>query len=151
MENESGAQQPDPLAMIAEARAAAADRLVTPWWYHPVLGLLVAGYVVAFSLGDTLVRSIALLVFLAGVTGLVRAYRRLTGVWLAGHEAGRASRWAYAMGATIGVLMVVSLVIAWTTSLTWPTWVIAAVVGVAMVVLGRRFDVALRAQLRAGV
>src|SRR5690606_33731028 len=149
MEN-NDVQQPDPLTMIGEARTAAAERLVTPWWYHPILGLLLAGHLVAFSFGDTLVRSVATLLFLAGIALLVQTYRRLTGVWISGFEAGRASRWAYAMGALVGVLMVASLVIVWTTSLAWPTWVMAAVVGVAVVVRGRRFDVALRAQLRAG-
>ena len=150
MESDAALPPQDQLAMIAEARAAAADRLVTPWWYHPILGFLLAGYVVALSLGDTVVKVVALPVFLGGLGLLVHAYRRLTGVWISGFEAGPAGRWAYAMGGAIAVAMVGSLAISWTTSLAWPTWVLAGLLFAAVIVVGRRFDVALRAQLRAG-
>ena len=33
------------LDLVAASRAALADRLVTPWWYHPALGVLVGGLV----------------------------------------------------------------------------------------------------------
>lgn len=149
MENEN-ASTSEALTAIARARAAAADRLVTPWWYHPILGALLAGQLVAFSFGGTLVRLAGLAVLLAGIAVLVRAYTRLTGVWISGYDAGPASRWAYAMGAVTAVCFVISFLVARTTSLVWPTWCLAAVVLLGVVVLGHRFDAALRAQLRAG-
>lgn len=150
MESENEDQASDALTVIGEARAAAADRLVTPWWYHPILGFLVSAYVIGFSLGNTLVRAVSLVLFLGGCLLLVRAYRRLTGVWISGFDAGPASRWAWILGGATATAMLGSLIIAWTTSLVWPTWCIAVAAGVGVVIVGRRFDVALRAQLRAG-
>lgn len=145
MENENV----DQLAVIAEARAALADRLTTPWWYHPALGLLMAGYVLAISFASTAVRTAAGVLFLAGGWGLVSVYRRLTGVWVSGFDAGRASRWAKATGALVGSVLAAAWAVAYWTELTWPAWCLAAVAFVGAVVLGRRFDTALRAQLRA--
>jgi hypothetical protein len=146
MENE-GAEQ---LAIIAETRAAVADRLITPWWYHPALGLMLAGYTVGLSLGGTAVRFAAVALFLAGCGVLVTVYRRRTGVWISGFDAGRASRWAKALGALAGVALAASWSIAYWTDLTWPVWCLAAVAFAGAVLLGRRFDTALREQLRAG-
>ncbi|MBT0771957.1 hypothetical protein KIH74_23650 [Kineosporia sp. J2-2] len=140
----------DELTIIAEMRAAAADRLVTPWWYHPVLGALLGVYLVAFSLGGTVVRLVALVLFGAACAALVDVYRRSTGVWVNGLDAGPAGRWAKGLGLAVLVLMVVSGSLAYWTGLVWPVLGIAVVVFALTVVLGRRFDEALRAQLRAG-
>ena len=145
MENESS----EHLSIVADARSAVADRLITPWWYHPILGALCASYLVALSLGSSGVRLVGIMVFGLGCGLLVRAYRDLTGVWVSGTDAGPAARWSLAL---VGVL-VVALLTSWSTAywadLAWPTWVLAVVVFVATVVLGRRFDSALRAHLRA--
>jgi hypothetical protein len=140
----------DPLAMITEARATVADRLTTPWWYHPILGLLLASYVVAVGLGSTLVKALAVVLLIAACGALASTYRRLTGVWISGFEAGRAGRWAKALGGLVGAVTVVAWIVASWTELSWPAWGLAAVAFVSTVVLGRRFDTALRAQLRAG-
>jgi hypothetical protein len=137
------------LAAINHARAAVADRLVTPWWYHPALGVLLSGYVVGVSFGSTGIKLASGVLFAAAVLALGNVYRRRTGVWVSGFDAGRASRWAIALGALIGVVVLT----AWaTTSYTdhrWPVWVLAVAGFVGTVVIGRRFDSALRAQLRA--
>ncbi|MEU4690099.1 hypothetical protein [Actinoplanes sp. NPDC023714] len=146
MENDAAAQ----LAAITDARAAVADRLVTPWWYHPVLGLAAAGYVVGYSFGGTVVRLVTVVLFVGVAFALVSAYKRKTGVWVSGLNAGRASRWAIAMGVVLGVVAVAGLVVGMYTDLRWPVWCLAGVTFVATVLLGRRFDAALRAQLRAG-
>ena len=140
----------DPMTVIAEARAAVADRLVTPWWYHPILGLLLAGYVVGLSFGGTLFRAITVVVFVLACFALMQAYRRLTGVWISGFEAGRASRWAQALSALAVVTLGAGWGIAYVSDLAWPVWVLAAVAFIGTIVLGRQFDIALRAQLRAG-
>jgi hypothetical protein len=144
MENDPAAQ----LALVADARRNLADRLITPWWYHPALGAMLALYVVAFAFGSTIVRAATLVLFLAGCALLARAYRRLTGVWVSGFDAGPARRWAYALGGTIAALMLGGWLIAWLTDLVWPVWLAAAVLWVATVLLGRRFDAVLRADLR---
>lgn len=144
MENEYATQ----LEMIADARRTLADRLVTPSWYHPVLGAMLAAYVVVVALGTTALRLAAVPVFVAGCVLLAKAYQRLTGVWVSGDSAGPARPWAYALGGVAGVLLLGSLAITWLTRLRWPVWLAAVVVFVATIVLGRRFDTALRAHLR---
>ncbi|RSM58373.1 hypothetical protein DMB66_29310 [Actinoplanes sp. ATCC 53533] len=139
------------LAIIAAARAAVADRLITPMWYHPIFGLLLAGYVLGVSLGDTTARLITSLLFAGGCLALASAYRRLTGVWISGFEAGPASRWAVALGVLLGALVAAGWAITYWTGLSWPAWCLAAVAFAAGNVLGRKFDTALRAQLRAGL
>ena len=147
MENQPAEQ----LALIAAARAAVADRLTTPWWYHPILGLLLAGYLVTLSLGGTVVRAVAVVLFVVALGVLASTYRRLTGVWVSGFDAGGASRWAKALGVLAALAIATSWSVVYWTELTWPVWCLAAVMFVSTVVLGRRFDTALRAELRAGV
>ena len=146
MENDAA----DQLAAIARARTAAADLLVTPWWYHPLLGLAVAGFVLGYGLGNTVVRLTTAVFFVLACVGLSRAYRRLTGVWISGLEAGPAGRWAKAAGALIGIIGITAWSVGAYTGARWAVYGLAAVALVATVVLGRRFDAALRAQLRAG-
>ncbi|MGA5301762.1 hypothetical protein ACPCHT_17670 [Nucisporomicrobium flavum] len=137
------------LAAIADARAAVADRLVTPWWYHPALGLLVGAYVVAFGIGNSAARLAAGVCFAGGCVLLVKAYKRQTGVWVSGLDAGRASRWAIAMGAMLGVIALAAVAIGRYSDLRWPVWALAIAGFAGTVLLGRQFDRALRAQLRA--
>ena len=143
-------QYTEQLAVIADTRAAVADRLITPWWYHPILGLLLAGYVVAISLGSTVVKAVAVVLFVVACGALARTYRRLTGVWISGFEAGRAGRWAKGLGGLVAVVTLTAWATAYWANLTWPVWCLAVAAFVGTVVLGRRFDTALRAQLRAG-
>ncbi|WP_033338749.1 hypothetical protein [Catenuloplanes japonicus] len=146
MENDAAAQ----LAAINDTRSAVADRLITPWWYHPALGTALAVYVVGLSLGNTAVRLATVAVFVAFCVVLTRTYRRMTGVWVSGADAkGVAGRWATAMGAMVGVIAIAGWLIGAYTDLDWPVWCLAVVVLAGTIVLGRRFDAALRAQLRA--
>ncbi|MDF1703848.1 MAG: hypothetical protein P1U38_03675 [Aeromicrobium sp.] len=136
------------LEVVAAARCAAADRLVTPWWYHPVLGALFAGYAVSIALGDTWVLLGGIVVFFAGLALLVSAYRRKTGIWLSGHQNGPASRWAGAMG-VVGALGIVGAILLSYTGVSdaW-VWAVAVAMGVAIVPIGRTYDRVLRADLR---
>jgi putative Mn2+ efflux pump MntP len=146
MENDAAAQ----LAAIADARSAVADRLITPWWYHPALGLALAAYVIGLSYGNTLTRIGVVLLFLGFCAILAHVYRRMTGVWVSGLSAGRASRWATALGTLLAVIVGAGMLIGTFTDARRPVWALAALGFIATVVLGRRFDAALRAQLRAG-
>ncbi|PZE82166.1 hypothetical protein [Curtobacterium sp. MCBD17_032] len=151
MENESDLDRARAaLAAVDATRASVADRLVTPWWYHPTLGLLVAAYLVGYAVGDTIVRMTVLVAFFVGIGVLTTVYRRRTGVWVSGHRAGAATRWAVAMGVAAVVLVLTALGVHAATDLLWPVWVCAAIVFVVIVVLGRRFDARLRSELRNG-
>ena len=135
---------------IADAQDAAATRLTTPIWYHPILGLLAASYLIAFALGSTKVHSVALIMFLAGIAALIQAYRRSTGMWISGFGAGKASRWAYALSALFVASFATAKISYEVADLQWPTWVAAAAVVVGTIVLGHLFDNAVRKQIRQG-
>jgi hypothetical protein len=138
------------LAAVRTGRSAAADRLVTPWWYHPILGLLVAGLLVAYGIGSRWVVGATLVVFFGGVAALVTAYRSRTGVWVSGFSAGGASRWAYALGGLILACFAGALVARYVHHTDWAAWAAAVVAVVGTVLIGRRFDVALRERIRRG-
>ncbi|MCZ2858343.1 hypothetical protein [Blastococcus sp. VKM Ac-2987] len=88
------------LAALRADRAALADRIVQPWWWDVALGLLLAGFIGSYSSHSIWVIAAALVLFLAGVRGLVAVYRRITGVWWDASRVGpvqgrvqRALRW----------------------------------------------------------
>lgn len=136
------------LAAIAEARRAAADRLVTPWWYHPAMGVLFAIYTVAVALGETLVMLGGILIFFGGLWLLMNAYRRTTGVWMWGYQESAATPLAYAMGAIAGVGVAGALILSSLDVADGWVYAIAVGLGVMLVVVGRRYDQVLRADLR---
>src|SRR5829696_5221844 len=76
------------LAALDADRAALAERVVQPWWYDALLGLLVAGLVSSYSAHNNWVVLGVLVVFLAGLRGLMAVYRRITGVWVNGLRPG---------------------------------------------------------------
>lgn len=144
----------DPLTALQDvddSRAAIAERLVTPWWYHPCLGLVLAALVVAVgarlpapaTLGIEAVAVVAL-----GV--LVSSYKRLTGLWVSLQSAGPRARRAWAVYA---IPTVVCVLAAAALSPWLPLWVLgllAGVVLVATVVCGRHMDDVLREEIRSG-
>ena len=69
------------LSALGADQAALADRIVQPWWYDVGLGLLLFGFLGSYSSHNAWVIAGALVLCLAGVGGLVTAYRRITGVW----------------------------------------------------------------------
>lgn len=148
MENDSVRDAQEALNVIESSRAKVADRLVTPWWYHPVLGLLAGAFVVAYTIGGLAVMMSAAVVFFLGIGLLMGAYKDKTGVWINGLKAGRASWWTL----PLVVIMIVCLGGAYyfhhVQVVDWPAWAAGIVVFVAVNVCGRRFDVALRSQLR---
>jgi hypothetical protein len=133
------------LDLVDRARSDLADRLVTPWWYHPALGLIEAAFVVSFAM-PTLWRLVLVVVAIAALGGLTRAYSRLTGLAVFG-----GSYWTMARGWIIALLSVI--VVALGLSLLGGSVLVslaaAALAFVATVVCGRRADMAIRARLRA--
>ena len=148
MENQSAREAQEALTAIASARSNAAQRLTSPWWYHPVLGLLAAVFVVTYTTGGTVAIIAVTVVYFLGLGVLMGAYKKKTGMWINGLTAGKASWWTL----PLIVVMVGGLAGAYyfhaEKGLDWPAWVAGIVVFVAVNVFGRGFDVALRKQLR---
>ncbi|MGY1717919.1 hypothetical protein ACI8AG_02575 [Blastococcus sp. SYSU DS0552] len=71
----------DQLAALQADRAALAARITQPWWWDVALGLLFAGFISSYSFRSIWVIVAALVLYLAGVRGLIAVYRRITGVW----------------------------------------------------------------------
>ncbi len=138
------------LAAVVAQREDLATRLVTPWWYHPALGLLEAVLVLCMASGSTLLMFGGLAVFGAGAGLLVLSYQRLTGLWVSGFRRGPAGRIAGALGALVGASLLAAAFAAQAEAPFWVAVLAAGVVFVGTIVLGRAFDRALRAELRNG-
>jgi hypothetical protein len=95
------------LAALGKDRAALADRVVQPWWYDALLGLLVAGFLSSYSTRNAWVISGALVLLLIGVRGLMALYRRITGIWVNGLRPGPTQRavkvWFLVYAVVVGV------------------------------------------------
>lgn len=134
------------LDLVDQARADLADRLVTPRWYHPILGLVEAAFVVSLDLPSPW-RFVLLVLGLAGLGALVRAYSRVTGLGAGGDYVKWAVGWVVGLVALVLAAMAAVLL----TDQLWVTIAAAVGVFVATIVLGRRADATVRARLRAGV
>lgn len=149
---ESNYSASDALRDVATSRRTSAARVVTPWWYHPALGAAEAAIIVGLAVLPRSVWTWVLFVLAFAVIGaIVTAYRTMTGVWVAPENAGRRSRplWV-ASGVAITACLVLAAVAGLLGWPTWVGWVDALVAFVAVVVLGRAFDNALRADIAAG-
>ncbi|WP_144009136.1 hypothetical protein [Enemella evansiae] len=138
---------------ITASRQAVADRLITPRWYHPVLALGIAGFILGVGLLPVpwSVLPSLLLAILCG--WLIGAYSRLTGIWVRptmGQWSGR----LWIMHSVILVACVLPAILALSRLVQPPIWLLiaAAVVAAgATMIIGPRIDAAMRAELRAGV
>ncbi|MDV8001185.1 hypothetical protein [Rhodococcus sp. IEGM 1408] len=143
------------LADVDAARQSVADRLITPWWYHPALGTILAAIMLVSALDlHNFVRLPVALVGAVGIGLLVGAYQRMTGLWVDLRNLGPTSRkWWLAYAVIVAVSAGASLVptfregpLPW-----WLAVLLAAVALVATIVLGRGVDGALREEIRSGV
>lgn len=149
MESQPEALDPQQaLALVSSSRAEIADRLVTPWWYHPVLGLLVGGLIAAQAL-PVFATLVVLPVYGLGVGLLVAAYRRTTGLWISGFHPAAPKRPVWLLMGAVGGLFLAAAVLQRGFGLTAAPVVAGVLVVPVVVVVGRRFDEALRAALRA--
>lgn len=144
----------DALADVAASRNSVADRLVTPWWYHPILGLCLAAIVLVNALDlHNVVKLVVALTAAVSMGILVGAYQRLTGLWVDTRNLGPTSRrWWLAYVVVIFVVVGVPFLPAFTDQ-PLPTWLaiaFTAVAFIATVVLGRRIDSAMREEIRTG-
>jgi hypothetical protein len=140
----------------AEARAALADlravdaglaeRVVTPAWYHPTLGAIVAAIVCTQAIGSP-VRLVFLPMALFALPLLVVVYRRRYGVWVSGPAGPQSRRLQQVLLAVLLVVFGCALLIGLTP--VDYSWVLlpAVIAFVAPIVLGRRYDDAMRREL----
>jgi|SRR3954451_21178831 hypothetical protein len=133
-------------------RERLADRVVPPWWYDPALGVVVFLLVSALSLRDAGWWYFATLaVGIAGLGALVRAYRRITGIWVSGFRKGATRRaihvWLVAYAVVVGAAAVAEFVL----GLRGAMVVAGAVLGVTLTFLGRWWTRLYVAELRGGL
>lgn len=69
------------LAQVESGRSAAGRRVVTPWWFHPLLGAAFAAMLASLSLRGP-VAVVVLVLSLAAQVALYVVYRRVTGLWV---------------------------------------------------------------------
>jgi hypothetical protein len=140
-------EQLDPeaaLAAIARQRQDAAERLVTPWWYHPALGVLIGGLIAVQGTHSTVLKSVVPIAAMAGVGVLVAAYKRRTGLWVSGHRRGAPGRWTAAL--VVGYLAAFAVAAGFgSLAASIPA---AVFVALFTIVVGRGFDEALRREIR---
>lgn len=143
------------LSDVDSARQSLADRLITPWWYHPSLGVIIGAIVLTAAL-DTpnLVRLPVALAAAVGIGLLVGAYQRLIGLWVDMRNLGPTSRKWWLVYAVVVVIVVGLSLVPTATGDALPWWVatlLAVTAVVNTVALGRRIDSAMREEIRTGV
>jgi hypothetical protein len=137
----------DALAAVNAGRTAVADRLVTPWWYHPILGVLLGGMVAASALQSSVAGGVAWALCGGGLAVLAGTYRRMTGVGLDSWHGLPPNRWYLATVAVFFGALALGLALdelGW----WWGTLLAGALVVPAVVVLGRKGDELMRDRLR---
>ena len=143
MESNRPAEAAQSLDQVDRARAALAGRAVTPWWYHPALAVLVAQHVLVQGADDRDWTLPSALLLVGGAVVLVAACRRTIGLSPA-TPTGPRSRNLLAFRVMVAVACI------WAAALTHDLRVAAAgtlVAFIASIALGRRYDIALRADL----
>lgn len=131
------------LAALDADRQALADRVLQPWWYDVLLGLLLFGFLASYAFDSLWVTFGAIVLFGAGIAALVAAYRRLTGVWV---TAGGPVMWVW--GALVLLVLVPAFVLAEVFDQHWVMIVAGAVLGISVAVLSRLWGRAYVAKLR---
>ena len=130
------------LAFLDDDGARLAERVVTPWWYHPIVAAIVISQALPGAWGITL-----LPLAIIAIPLLMLAYKKHSGVATT-QPAGPRSRRLMLMLLVIVVLALVStLVVKLTDSSPWWALIPAAIAAVATVLLGRRYDAVLRQEL----
>ncbi|PWW21663.1 hypothetical protein JD79_00798 [Geodermatophilus normandii] len=133
------------LAALRADREALADRVLQPWWYDVALGLLLFGFLASYAADSPWVTLPALVLFGAGLGGLVAAYRRITGVWVTAPP-----RFVALWAVVVLVVLVPAFLLAEGAGRHWVMVVAGAVLGVAAGVLSRVWSRRWVAELRSG-
>src|SRR3712207_9554404 len=80
------------LAALQADRVRLAERVVQPWWYDALLGLVIAAFLASYSLRSTWVTVGALVLLVLAMRGMIALYTRLTGLWVHGFRKGSTRR-----------------------------------------------------------
>jgi hypothetical protein len=131
------------LAALDADRAALADRVLQPWWYDVLLGLLLFGFLASYAFDSLWVTFPALVVFFAGLGALIAAYQRISGVW-----ATVGARVMVLWGALVLLVLVPAFVLAEGFDQHWVMVPAGAVLGIAVAVISRLWGRAWVAELR---
>ena len=134
------------LDAIGRVNADLADRLTSPWWYYPGLGLIEALVVWSFTFHVWWLQLLIVIIAMAGLRLLVTAWERLTGLGMSRKYNALARGWIIAL---LGVVAVAMAVVFFADAPV-VTAVAAIVVFVATVVLGRGAETAMQDRLRRG-
>jgi hypothetical protein len=136
------------LAALGQDRAALAERVVQPWWYDALLGLLVAGFLSSYSTQNVWVISGALVLLLIGIRGLMTLYRRITGVWVNGLRRGPTQRAITVWFVVYGVVVAAAAIVEFLLDVRGAMVVGGIVVGVAIFFISRWWTRIYVAELR---
>src|SRR5215207_4678995 len=141
MESEGGAMDTTAaaaeLAALDADRAALADRVVQPWWYDALLGLLVAGFISSYSTRNVWVILAAFLVLALGLRGLMAVYRRITGMWVSGLRPGPTQRAIRVWFVVYAVVVAAAAVFEYGLEIRGAMVVAGIVLGVAIAVISQ--------------
>ena len=147
--NYSGDQAREILADLNTDGGRLAERIVTPAWYHPVLGLIVAVLVVSQALPGAY--SLLLMVpTLIALPILAITYNQKYGFSLTRPTGTRSKRLLYAMITILVLALIAAALIKLNDVALWWVCIPAVVASTAVFVLGRRYDGALRKEVSEG-
>jgi hypothetical protein len=134
------------LEALAVDRGGLAERVWTPWWYHPSLGLIVAVFVGSPAVRDPAAHSMLVAAGCVGLVFLMLGYKRVTGLSVSSAAGPRSRARIVVVMVAVGVLFVASMVLAATGN---EPWVLATTVTVFLVCLiaGRGYDRIYRQEL----
>ena len=136
------------LAGLRADRESLADRVVQPWWYDALLGLLVAGFLASYSLRSTWATVVAIVVLGVAMRLMVALYTRLTGLWVNGFRAGPTRRairaWIVLYAAVVGAAAIAEYLL----DLRGAMAVGGVVVGVGLALISRWWTRIYVAELR---
>jgi hypothetical protein len=130
-------------------RAALAERVRSPWWYHLVLGVIVAAFAASPAVESTSTRSMLVTFACVGLVFLVLAYRRVTGFSVSRAAGPRSRARVVAVLVAVALLFLASMVLAATGAVAW-VLAVAAAAFLAVLVGGRDYDRVYGEELRRG-
>jgi hypothetical protein len=153
VDDESGrpeaAEAREALKQLQDDGARLAARVVTPWWYHLALGVIVAAFA-AFAGAQALPGTASMWIVVIGillVNFLINTYSRRYGISAIQPTGPRSKRLFWAMLIVLAPTMASGFAIRYFALSSWWGIVPAVVAFFAIVVLGRRYDDALRDEL----
>ena len=136
---------------VRAARGLVADRVRSPWWYHPALGISFAFAFATVSISWGLIPYGVIIGLSLVPTVLTLAVKRTTGVAIDRYMATPgARRESYVYSLLFVLLIAAGLALEWAADLRWSMAGCGVLVLVLTVVMGRRIEEALALDLRAG-